>query len=105
MQWSGDQMIIATFDLIKNENFVGLMIEITLDLLFQSHEIRSPDPQSFKIIFCGITNFWNQICFSQTVQKQRNWVQQTWLAEATEYASEAVLVLISTEQTWWSLGM
>jgi hypothetical protein len=33
-----------------------------------------------------------------TVQKQRNWVQ-TGLAEATEYASEAVLVLISTELT------
>ncbi len=41
-------MIITTFDLMKN--FANLMMENSFDLLFRSHEIRSPDPHSPNLI-------------------------------------------------------
>jgi hypothetical protein len=44
---SGDPIIIATFDLMKNEK--NCLIKKSFDFLFRSHEIRPPDPQSQKV--------------------------------------------------------
>jgi hypothetical protein len=43
-------MIITTFDLMQKSNFVDLIIKISFDLLFWSHGIQPPDPESINAL-------------------------------------------------------
>jgi hypothetical protein len=43
-------MIIRSFNFMKNPNFIDLMIAKSFNLMFRSHEIQSPDCQSYTFI-------------------------------------------------------
>jgi hypothetical protein len=47
---SGDQIIIATFDLMKNEKICQSPDQKTFDPLFRSHEIQPPDSELLRAL-------------------------------------------------------